>query len=206
MGEQTVHHIGAMQAGDEESLSWLCENFLPSVEAFSRRRIGKFRKMADEQDVAMQAIYVFWKGMREGKFTDVESRDDLRKILCGIAYRTAQGHVRHHLAQKRGGAGLRGESMFEQQRAAGSPGLDGFAGDSSDAAADSMHAVLGQCEDLLNSLDDLDRKIAVLKFEGHNHAEIAEATGYSVGHIERRVSKIKQVWMERETYFRSRGQ
>ena len=35
--------------------------------------------------------------------------------------------------------------------------------------------------------------------------EIAEKLDYSVGHIERRVSKIKQVWLERETYFRARG-
>lgn len=206
MGDATVNHIGGLYDGDEESLAWLCENFLPSVEAYSRRKIGKFRKVADEEDIAAQAIYIFWQGIREGRFTDVETRDDLRKILCGIAFRTAQGHVRQQMAQKRGGAGLRGESMFAQQRDAGGPGLDGFEGGAPQASGESMNAVLAQCEDLLKSLDDLDRKIAVLKFEGHTHAEIAEMLDYSTGHIERRVSKIKQVWMERETYFRSRGE
>lgn len=204
MGDVTVNHIGGLQDGDENSLAWLCENFLPSVEAYSRRKIGKFRKVADEEDIAAQAIYIFWQGIREGRFTDVETRDDLRKILCGIAFRTAQGHVRQQKAQKRGGADLRGESMFARQRDAGGPGLDGFSGAA--PPAESIGAVLGQCEDLLKSLDELDRKIAILKFEGHSHAEIAKELDYSTGHIERRVAKIKQVWLERETYFRSRGE
>lgn len=204
MGETTVQHIDGMQQGDEQSLAWLCDNFLPSIEAYSRRRIGNVRRIADEQDVATQAIFVFWKGIREGRFTDIETRDDLRRILCGIAFRTAQGHVRRQMAAKRGGPGLRGESMFARNQDDRGPGLDGFA--DATTAVESMQAVLGHCEDLLLSLDELDRKIALLKFEGHTHAEIGQELGYSVGHIERRVAKIKETWQTRETYFRARGE
>lgn len=194
VGKDTVDNIRSLADGQEAGVRWLCDNFLPALTRYSRTRLGARRKVADEEDVALEAIRVFAQAMRDGRFTDVESRDDLWRILLGIAYRTAQAELRKATAQRRGGGDVRGESMFHKAypQGAAPAGLDDFEDRRTDA--ETVEQVVDRCRELLGPLGELDQQIVLLKLQGHTHREIAAQLGYSEGHVERRVAAVRKTW------------
>ena len=191
-----VEWIAGVKAGRPESVARIWVEFYNRLVSYADRRLGGLpRRSSDEEDVALSAMHSLVVGLRDGRFPDVSSRDDLLKIVLVIADRKAKKEIRKQMAAKRGGGGLRGDSVMT-----GMDGVGGGFGDVADRAARmTFDDVLSQeCEELLDCLDDdVQRKIAVLKLQGYSNAEIAQTFGVVRRTIERKVTLIRKNWRSR---------
>ncbi len=73
------------------------------------------RRIADEEDVAINVFHSLCVGAREGKFDQLSNRNDLWKLLIAMAGNKASEQIRRQTAQKRGGPDLRGNSAVAYQ-------------------------------------------------------------------------------------------
>jgi DNA-directed RNA polymerase specialized sigma24 family protein len=194
MAEPTTHlWIQALESGDDVATERLWNEFFQQLARYAEGPLGKHHRVVDGEDIAAQAIFSFVNGLRRGQL-QAESRDELWRILAGIAFHKARGHVRQETAEKRGGGVRRGNSIFDATASGGAGGFDRFLG--SAATEETAEAMLQQCSHLLTLLSDSEREIARLKLERYSHKEISEKLGYSVGHIDRCVRKIKEKWID----------
>ena len=99
--------------GHREAEELLWHQYFDRLVRLARRRMEALpRRAADEEDVALSAMYRFCRGLEEGRFDNVADRDDLWKLLAKITARKAGQQGRHEFAKKRGGGQVRGESAF----------------------------------------------------------------------------------------------
>lgn len=182
---------------DSESVaaSELWEHFIHRMIATASRKLKSLpRRMADEEDIALDAFNAFLNGHKEGRFTKLENREDLWQVLAMLVERRAIREFRFQLAEKRNVRAVRGESVFAnvlEDSVAG--GLDNVAEVTSETASIFTHGV----REILESIgDEVHRKIAIQRLAGFTNAEIAEQLGVSKATIERKFrllrDKLKQ--------------
>src|SRR5262249_59982732 len=75
---------------------------------------GLPRRAADEEDVALSAFDSFCRGAEQGRFPQLESRDDLWALLVVITARKAIDLRQREGRQKRGGGRVGGESVLDE--------------------------------------------------------------------------------------------
>jgi len=188
--------IQRLGQGDSKAADLLWGEYFEKLVQLARRKLdGVALRVADEEDVALSAMYSFYRGMKERKFGWVSDRNELWKLLVTITARKACAKRRHHFAAKRGGGHVRGESYFKR------PG-------DSDETGEGIAEVLGKeptpeivagvtetCRQLLERLND-ERlyEIAVLTLEGKTVPEIAEQLGCVRRTIERKLERIREIW------------
>ena len=178
----------------ESSMQVIWNNFYTRLVEHARKKMGAMpRRQLDEEDIATDAMNSLFQGVQAGKFPDLNDRDDLWKLLLTITTRKAGKAIRGNLAQKRGGGGVRGESIFYNPNDDGGAGLGNIAG--AEPTVEFAEDVVKSCEELLGSLDDeLLREIALLKLEGFTSEEIATRHGCAVRTVERKLNRIRGIW------------
>ena len=62
------------------------------------------RRVADEEDVVVNAFHSFCAGAAEGRFPRLDDRDDLWQVLVVLTARKAADQLKHQYRQKRGAA------------------------------------------------------------------------------------------------------
>ena len=95
--------------GDNEAVRKLCDDYFPKMVCFAQKR---FRKGApvlivDEEDAAIEAIYKFYEGMVERRFSDIGTDGKLWGLLVTITERRVIYWKRRCATQKRGGGRVR---------------------------------------------------------------------------------------------------
>ena len=184
--------------GDSQAAQLLWEAYFEKLVHLARRKLeGVTLRSADEEDVALSAMYSFYRGMQEKKFAWVIDRTDLWKLLVTITARKACVQRRAHMTQKRGGGRVQGESFFDRRK--NSDG-DDFGNGISDVLGreptpEIAAGVAETCQVMLDRLgDDRLREIAVLTLEGSTPVEIAEKLGCVRRTIERKLERIREIW------------
>jgi DNA-directed RNA polymerase specialized sigma24 family protein len=184
--------IGRLKAGDSAAAAPLWENYYTRLVNQARRKLGgKAPVAADEEDVALSAFDSFFRRAREGRFPNLDDRDDLWKLLMSITARKAFNLVRNERREKRGGGNVRQASTLTAEGEA-----DAFADILGCEPTPELAAqVAEECERLLDGLGDADlRAVAVAKMEGWTNAEIALQRGASVATVERKLNLIRKRW------------
>jgi DNA-directed RNA polymerase specialized sigma24 family protein len=186
--------------GDSQAANIVWEVYFGKLVQLARRKLeGVTIRSADEEDVAISAMYSFYRGMKERKFDWIADREDLWKLLVTLTARKACAARRKHFAQKRGGGHVQGESFFER------PG-----GHDEDDYGEGIAAVLGKeptpeiaagvaetCQVMLDKLgDERLRNIAVMTLEGLTPLDIADKLGCVRRTIERKLERIRKIWAE----------
>jgi DNA-directed RNA polymerase specialized sigma24 family protein len=185
------------QGVPEEPAQQLWGRYFDRLVHLARARLRAApRGPADEEDVALSAFDSFCRGAAEGRFPRLEGRDDLWRLLVSITIRKAQAAARRERRLKRGGGRVVGEDVLGGADPEGDVGLAAFAGDDLDPAfaaevADEFRRLLGALD------DDLLRRIAVLRMEGHSNEEVAARLGCGLRSVERKLGLIRKAW-ERE--------
>ncbi len=192
-----------LEPGDLDPSSQLFEQFyvqyFDELRAAARRRMKpvKFR-VVDEEDAAQSALVSLFQGLDAGKM-EVRGQQELRGLMQQIVNRKCNRYPERHLAGKRGGGGVRGESVFDnanfesveagfEQVADGNP----MPGMSAQIARD--------CDVLLNMPGKPElRETVMLKLEGFTHGEIAARMNCSVAFVKHRTSQIRAVWSKEFT-------
>jgi DNA-directed RNA polymerase specialized sigma24 family protein len=143
--------------------------------------------MSDEEDIALSAFDTFCAGVEAGRYPNLADRNDLWRLLLGIAARKAIHLYRHETRQKRNAMRTCSE---DDERA---PLVEEIVGDEPTPEFCALAA-----ESLAYLLDSLDdgrlRQIAVYKMEGYSNQEIAQRLQCSLSSVERKLRRIRSEW------------
>jgi len=170
-----------MQEGDPEAARVLWERYFQQLAAVVRGQLSaKARVAGDESDVALSAFHSFFRDVQDGRFPNLQGRDQLWRVLVVIARRKAISWLRHEYAQRRGGGKVEGNLLLNE--IAGSEPTPELAA----TLLDEVQHLL----DLLRSEDPTLALIATRKCEGFSNQEIAEELSVSVRTIERKLLRI----------------
>jgi RNA polymerase sigma factor (sigma-70 family) len=140
------------------------------------------RRVADEEDVALDAFDSFCRGVEQGRFPRLMDRNNLWALLVVLTERHAHDLRTHEARLKRGGGIEPDEQLYE-----GLPAPDPTPAFAAEVAE--------ECRRLLGQLGDAElRRIATMKLEGFTNDEIAEQLGCVRSTVERRLRLIRTLW------------
>ncbi|MEM7557566.1 MAG: sigma-70 family RNA polymerase sigma factor [Planctomycetota bacterium] len=180
--------LAKLKEGDEHAAQEIWDRFFDRVRGLAKKKLGNLpQRTADEEDIALSAINALYQGARDGRFKELEDRDDLWQILCMVTSRKAASAWRKKSARLEVG-----ESVFDQPEAEHLMGIQHIADVQPDVAyLESLSQT--SCE-LLEGLDERQQEIALLKLQGFKNQEIAEKIGRSVKTVERYLKSIREQW------------
>jgi DNA-directed RNA polymerase specialized sigma24 family protein len=195
--DDTVQWLHRFTAGDEAAVVALWDRYQQRLLQLARQRLGgRYRRSADEEDVALSAFKSFCLGAAAGAFSDLEDRQSVWKLLVTLTLRKANAELRRQFAAKRGGGAVGGESFFLAPEDSGSSsGLQNFP----DGQPPPDLAVLmsQECERLLECLEDETlQRIAFGKLEGYTNEELAKQLDCSAPTVERKLARIRKIWQK----------
>lgn len=192
--------ITRLADGDADAAALLWQQYFAKLVQYAKRKLdGLPRRADDEEDVALSAMNSFYQGMAGGRFPTVGNRDDLWKLLLTITARKACAHRRRHMAEKRGGGRVGGESVFLQGNPRADfehdPGIADVLGKEPTPELTCM--VMEDCHRLLDQLgDEKLRQIAIWTLEGYSTTEIADRLSCVRRSVERKLERVRGIWSQ----------
>jgi RNA polymerase sigma factor (sigma-70 family) len=183
-----------LKDGDHEAIRVLWQRYYPRLVALARKKLhGSARRVADEEDAALNAFDSFCRRAEQGYFPDLKDRDGLWALLVQLTTRKAANLVRYHQSEKRGGGHVQGDSALWP--ADGTSSAGGFDAMQDNGPTPEEAAILAEeVGRLLNGLHDPRlRQAAMCKLEGYSNAEIAARQGCSEPTVERRFAIIRRL-------------
>jgi len=195
--DETTAWLRKLADGDERAAQEIWNRYCQQLVRVARwkfREKGFPQRSVGESDVALSAFESFCRGVTAGKFTSVNDRDDLRRMLVTMTARKALAYVRRERRIKRGGGKVVGESAFVTAGSEDySPGIQQVMGREPTPEFASLCAE--ECERLLDKLKDPSlRKVALMKLAGHSVDEIAQEMDVCYKTAKNRLRKIRQLW------------
>lgn len=172
-----------VEAGDLQAQDELFERFFRDVQRLADDKLGRVpRRIADGEDVALSVMRNAFDGMREGRFQDLQDREDWWQILRDLIAKKSTDLKRHLGRQKHD---------FRREE------NDRFAGGASDSSGggsleftatgpDEPDFVLAEFVGVLFDVldDDVMKTIARCKLAGWTAREIGEELGLSTKRVE----------------------
>ncbi len=186
--------LGLKQGSDEAAQKiWQC--YYQQLLVIAEKRLGQLpRRMSDGEDVVQEAFANLFQGCKEGRFPRLDDRDDLWQLLLMLTDRRAKDCMRRGLADKRGGGGVRGHSVFLQA------GEDHDEPHGFDAVPDceptpeSVDALIDFIRLKWNTFqDDLLMAVTVMKLMGYSNTEIAERHKLTPRTVERKFRLVRRL-------------
>ena len=187
--------IDDLKSGKPDAAQKLWERYFTKLTRVASRKLGNApRRISDEEDVAVDVFHSLCVGAQEGRFHQLENRDDLWKLLVAISGMKAVDLIRKQTAQKRGGGNVRGNSIVANTERSGfGVGFDQFL--DSDPTPEFLAVMDEQQAGLFGLLrDESQRSVARLRFEGYSNQEIADQMGIAVRSVERKLKIIRDTW------------
>src|SRR3972149_5449343 len=113
-GGSVTYWIAELKAGDEAALEKLRRRYWPFLVGLAAKNLkGTPRRAADEEDVAQDAFWGFYRSFKNGRLPKLQNRHDLLALLTIITARKTAHQVERDRRQKRGGGQERGESALD---------------------------------------------------------------------------------------------
>jgi DNA-directed RNA polymerase specialized sigma24 family protein len=188
--------VRSAQGGDAVALQKLWERYFPRLVALARGKLdGRYRRAADEEDVALSAFHSFIDGLEKGRFPLLADRDDLWHLLIVITHRKAARHRKYEQRDKRDRRRTSGESVLAGagEDASSSAGIAQFV--AQDPTPEFATLLAEQYDERMAMLpDDEFRGVAELKFQGYENQEIATRLKCSLRSVERKLQLIRRLW------------
>ena len=188
--------IVQLKHGDEAALAKLHARYWPVLVALARKRLrGVPGRAADEEDVAQEAFWSFYRSLQAGRVPRLNDRHDLLALLTHIIACKAVNQIKHEFGvQKRGGAKQPDQSDLELLVAFGEHhGEDASIADSLQTPLE--QAILNDCyQHYLTILPDRLRDFAELYLAGFTNTENAVRLRCSERTVERKIALILKKW------------
>ena len=188
--------LEGLKAGDEAAAQALWKRYCDRLVRLARGKLAaKFRRVADEEDIALSAFKSLCLGGRRDRFPDLRDRDSLWGLLVFITAQKAADWVAHEKRIKRGGGKVRGHSaLIDKNRATDEGSFDELIGRS--PGPETLNVWAEEYERLLVCLgDETLRQIAELSVQGYKIDEVAEKLGLARRTIYRKLDLIRKIWL-----------
>jgi DNA-directed RNA polymerase specialized sigma24 family protein len=190
-----THWIDELKAGGQAATQPLWQRYFQRLVARARLKLaGVPRRAADEEDVALSAFDSFCRAAEQGRFPQLEDRNDLWQLLVVITDRKAGALARFERRQRRGGGKVLDEAALQADggSAADSP-LGHIIGQ--EPSPEFAAQVAEECRRLLDILKDAElQAIALRKMEGYTIEEIAQQQGVVPRTTKRKLQLIRRMW------------
>jgi DNA-directed RNA polymerase specialized sigma24 family protein len=192
-----THWLGQLRAGDRTAARHLWERYFRLLVSRARAALANTpRRAADEEDVALSAFDSFCKGAEQGRFPNLDDRNDLWRLLLRLTARKAAHLRRDQKCLKRGGGKVVTEVDLVGPDAEGdeAAGLEAVIG--AEPTPELAVQVAEEYRRLLDGLGDNElRSIAVWQMEGHTVEDIAAKMGRSARTVARKLAVIRERWL-----------
>jgi DNA-directed RNA polymerase specialized sigma24 family protein len=189
--------LGPLQGGDPAAARELWQRYFRRLVGLARKKLQDApRRAADEEDVALSALYSFIQGAEGGRFPHLLDRGDLWKLLVVITTRKAAHLKRDENTLKKGGGWVQQEDLTDGD---GEPLLEQIP--SQEPSPELAAAVADECRRLLALLGDGTlrlREVAMWRMEGCTVEEIAARLACHPRSVKRKLELIREIW-EKET-------
>ncbi len=199
--DEVTEWIQRVKSGDDDAAQLIWNRYAEQIVDVARRSFGDAsRRVSDEEDVAMLALKSLLAGISTGRFSELDNREQLWRLMMVITTRKAAAVIEHNSRQKRGGGLVRGDSAVGFTLESSDPSfVVGFDKLPSEKPTPDLAALMAdETHRLISSLPDATaQQVAVLKMEGHTHEEIADKLGCNVRTVERRLKQIRELWQRR---------
>jgi RNA polymerase sigma factor (sigma-70 family) len=175
--------LEAIRAGDNQALTQLLKKISGPLHKAARKLIGRpLQPHLDSVDLVQAVILILWQGLRNGKF-QITTQDHLISLLKTLLRRTVARHWR--TLKPITAATLEGSldaTVVDQPLIP--PGREPDPGRASE--------IEDTVENLLNQLDEVDRRLLVLRYDGHSTAEAARQLGMDPAFLRVRLSRLRK--------------
>ncbi len=190
--------LDQVKAGDQRAAQLIWQRyFAPLVRVASSHLRRSAKRTADEEDIAVSAFDALFRGAAQGRFPDLNDRQDLWQVLVMLTERKSVDYDRRVRAERRGGGNVRGDSVFQNidhslpiqggfQQVIGREPTPEFTA----MMSDELNRLMSKLE------DEVAGQIALLKLAGHTNDEIGDALGISLRSVERKLNLIRRIWQE----------
>jgi DNA-directed RNA polymerase specialized sigma24 family protein len=199
--------IDHARQGDEQAAARLWQRYFHQLVGLARAALkGAPRRAADEEDVALSAFDSFCRGAEQGRFPDLNDRDNLWRLLVVLTRRKAAHLKRDERRLKRGGGAVLDQAALARAAGAAEEQVDFDWAVGEEPTPLFAAQMAEECERLLLRLEDPAlRALAVSKMEGYTNAEIAAQVGCCLSSVERRLQLIRRLWTEGDGEDRREG-
>ncbi|MCP4508123.1 MAG: hypothetical protein GY903_34490 [Fuerstiella sp.] len=189
--------IRRMQKGDKEGANLLWERFYVRLKYLIKERLRhQIRPIADEEDVALDSLAEMFRGLLDGKYPSLDSREAFWRLLVTVGSRNVIDEINRENRQKRGAGRVYHETAFESPSEDSSALFEQIA--SSTEAPDVQVMIAERCTALLESLTDKSlQAIAVMKTSGSTNQEIADSLEIGLRSVERKLAEIRGCWTQK---------
>jgi DNA-directed RNA polymerase specialized sigma24 family protein len=193
--------VQQLREGDKDvPVQKLWERYFQQLVGLARFMLGsRPRRVADEEDVALSAFDSFCQGVLQGRYPQLNARDDLWRLLVTIAVRKVYRLNLRNSCAKRGGNAVLDEAALIGTDS-GDPsgvGLEQFL--ATDPTPEFAAQAAEQYWRLLGMLEDEKlRWLAQWKMEGFTNEEIAAKLGCTRRTVERRLAVVRSIWSNEE--------
>lgn len=187
--------LNELKDGSDYAANELWQRYFARLVALARNRLANIpKRVSDEEDVALNVFHSLCQGAEQGRFDQLNDRDDLWRLLVVMTRHKSLNQIRQQRAQKRGGQNVRGNSIFEGAGSnASARDFDFFFND--EPTPEFLVEVQEEQQRLLNLLtDESHRRIAILRLQGYSVQEAAEKMGISARSIKRKLALIREIW------------
>jgi RNA polymerase sigma factor (sigma-70 family) len=184
-----------LKGGDLTAAQPLWERYHRQLVALARQKLqAARRRAADEEDVVQNAFHSFFQGVAEGRFPQLNDRDNLWRLLVVITARKALDQLALEQAKRRGGGTSQGDPrMTPGRKEWDQTDIEQVVGD--EPTPEFAAQVAEQYERLLDVLGDESlRHVAVWKMEGFANEEIAARLACSLRTVARKLQTIRIIW------------
>src|SRR5437588_5015184 len=170
-----THWIGQLKAGDQAAAQAVWERFFRRLVGLARKKLhGTPRRARDEEDLALSVFDSVFRGAAQGRFPQLQDRNDLWQLLVAVTAHKVIDLLRHERRQKRGGGAVQEESAVSEASSSAGQGSTIERLIDPEATPEFAAQMAEECRRLLASLPDAQlRCVAQWKMEGFTTDEIA---------------------------------
>jgi DNA-directed RNA polymerase specialized sigma24 family protein len=171
--------LSRLQGGDPAATDRLWERYFRRLQGLARTRLPAALRHNGAEEVALDAFASLWRGVENGRFPELASRDHLWRLLVVITLRKVYRLVRTERRER--AVPVAGWEL--EQVLARDPD-PGFAAEAAD-----------ECRRLMAALGDAQLEaVARLRLDGLTVPEIAARLGCSPRTVDRKLALIQTVW------------